>query len=539
MKICTIHKPFLLLGSAILLAGFQNCGGPFSALGSNATVDTPQSVASQIPSTVIIEDGSQPPEDCSILMSELQKYPTAKLKSFKSFGAKGDGINDDYEAFKALATEISNKDFSPRQIIYFPAGRYYINRFARGGNVEPNSNTDIQYVNSKNFSLIGCQAAIDVKGDFTMVNDWTRPAANNATAYFTNSKQITPFVFDGASNFKLSGFEINGNVNKLKRDTPQGGVLAETRSHAIITGACSDYELSSLRIHHFAADGLYLGGNKKADFNVQIDHLESHNNARQGLSIIQAGNVKITNSTFRDTGKTEGTYQGHSPQAGVDIEPNFTPESGASLRTGNILFENCTFKDNLGSQFVTNGFGTTVEKVTFRKSEFTAGPGNSPYVIIFPITEGVIEDSVIDTGSGAIYPSWAGPTESVAKVNTILRRNTIKSQGSGVIISTGSKVVIEDNTFVGLQDPTKSIYFPYIQNGVIKFTGNKIHYDTQNFFDPAKNQGTYKVVALLQNLGQISNNTFSTNRTDADFWIGTGGSTVEMNNTLTGRIIFR
>jgi len=479
---------------------------------------------------VIVEAGTQLPANCPLLAAELKKYPTAFVKSFTSFRPSTafapKGVIDDYDTFQAMSTALSGKVFTQRQIVFFPAGTYYINRFIRSG---ANTNKDVTFRNSQNFSIIGCNARIEVKGDFNLPNDWSKPG-RTGTIWYTLSKQVIPFIFEFCSRFKLAGFDINGNVNKMTRPQAAGMIPAETRSHGIMTAAASQYELIDLRVHHFASDGLYLGSNKKADTAVTIDKLDSYSNARQGMSIIQARSVLVKNSKFRRTGKTDGVYRGHSPQAGVDIEPNFVPANGASVMTGNIIFENCVFADNFGSQFVSGGFGDTVDGVTIRKSEITAYPGNSNLVVILPVKNGVIEDSAIDTGAGAIYPTWAG--HGAANVNTIVRRNRIRSTGPGLLVTVaGSKVVVENNTFISAHNPAQNVYFPYIQNGVSRFTGNTINYSTRFF-------GTRRIVSLMQNIPLINNNIITTDRRDVDYWIGSTGSKSFLNNRLTGRVIF-
>lgn len=459
----------------------------------------------EMPTTVTIEDGRELPKDCGLLAAELQKYPDAKVKSFLSFGGKGDGKSDEYMAFQAMASAMSKKQNATRQVVYFPKGNYYIDRFIRPNN----GNKVVAIEGSSNFSIIGCSAKVDVKGDFEMVND--RLHTNGY--YYSDTKQLTPFIFSKSSNFKFAGFEIDGNVDKMTR---QGAdKVAETSSHGIITGASKDYEISDIKIHHFAGDGIYIGGSAQADENVLINNVVSSNNARQGLSIIQAANVKVTNSSFLYTGVTGGAYPGHSPQAGVDIEPNIADFEGASSKTKNIVFENCVFENNRGSQFVTGGDAVTIENVTIRKSRIKAAVDSFQYVVILSVPNGVIEDSVIDTGAGAIFPAWARANQD--KTNTILRRNTIISSGSGLVLSIPeTQVVIDGNTFVGMQDPVAfRSYFPYIQKGVVQFTNNKINYDTKNF-------GTARRTVGLVRVPVVTGNEFTTNGQDFTVAISDG-----------------
>src|SRR5436305_2235308 len=108
-----------------------------------------------------------------------------------------------------------------------------------------------------------------------------------------------------------------------------------------------------------------------------MNNVRSLNNARQGLSITGLRKAQIESCTFNNTGYT-GNYGFHRPAAGVDIEPTQIRDS---IKTGDILFEDCHFENNLGGQFLCTSPALT-SNVTIRNSVFTGVDSFSRYEVI-------------------------------------------------------------------------------------------------------------------------------------------------------------
>lgn len=493
---------------------WQGSGNP---TGAGATESGPPSLAS----------GTTASDACPLLTAEKRAYPGATVKAITSYGAKGDGTTDEYNAFQRMAAEISNRGFARRQIIFFPKGTYYINRYAITGGPGANSNQNIRLLRASNFSLIGCTGSIvSFKGDFTITNDHNRGGS------WSSDRHQLGFEIRNASNFRISGLEIYGNVDKMSRPpSPNGNPLDETPSHGIQTNASSNYELSHLKIHHFACDGLFIGGEFTADLNGTIHDVDSYNNARQGMSIMQARSFRITNSSFRNTGITGGSYPAHSPAAGVDIEPDGTRADGVTARTGDMVFDACRFLNNKGSQFVGGDNGRNTENVTIRNSEIVGRAGNKhPYVIILSAPGAVIENNHIDTIDGAIYPAYSEGVGDMKTVNTIVRGNTIKSSGVGLqAIDAGTRIVIENNTFISAHGPGSDGPFPNITAGVSSFSGNRLSY-------PGKNFGSRSVVGVIK-ATTFRNNSITTDLTGGNYTVRTGAGANTANNDVGPHIL--
>jgi hypothetical protein len=306
----------------------------------------------------------------------------------KDFGAKGDGSSDDYEAMQAAAAMICR---SPGATLVYPPGVYRIDRYRIIEGSDANKVQDIRYIGCNGTTITGKGAKIDVKGDFRRSSDhsdgaYTRSHANG----------VIPFEFINSSGFHLVGFEINGNVDRMSRDVR----VTEGTGTGILTTHCKDYSLENLIVHHFATDGIHLGGNSElADQRARLDHVASVHNARLGLAIDQARQVTVVNSVFNENGRTGGAYGNHAPAAGVDVEPVRRPPE-EDLYTGLITFDNCHFEENIGTQFV-SGWPQNVDSITVKNSQIKATiPDTSGTAFMNVPTTGVVANNTFSLSSG-------------------------------------------------------------------------------------------------------------------------------------------
>lgn len=91
------------------------------------------------------------------------------------------------------------------------------------------------------------------------------------------------------------------------------------------------------------------------------------NNRRQGLSIISANRLLVTDSVFRDT-------RGTRPSAGIDMEPN-----KPSQKITNVRIERSKFINNAGDGIVVAGHKAVVAKVEIRNNLFD---GNDQPILV-------------------------------------------------------------------------------------------------------------------------------------------------------------
>ncbi|MEJ7677595.1 MAG: glycosyl hydrolase family 28-related protein [Segetibacter sp.] len=261
--------------------------------------------------------------------SNQETFIHDSLISIKQFGAKGDGITNDYPAFLAIAKYINRKGSGN---IFIPKGIYYIGVFYN----KVNENKDIEFTNCNNLKIIGDHATIILNGQFKRTADY-----RNKKYWYSYARTIIPLSFNNCTNVEVEGLEINGNVSQITRDSN----VVENQGYLLMLNNCENVEIKNMFLHHSQTDGIYIIGTNSNSKNVNMSNVISANNGRQGMSVIGLLNGKFDHCQFINTGITGGVYGYHSPTAGVDIEPH--PETVVEK----ILFLHCIFKNNKGGNF--------------------------------------------------------------------------------------------------------------------------------------------------------------------------------------------
>ncbi|MBV9081935.1 MAG: hypothetical protein JOZ62_04610, partial [Acidobacteriaceae bacterium] len=209
----------------------------------------------------------------SLLTVSCSRAPTFNVKDF---GAKGDGVSDDYDAMQAAATALCK---SPGATLVFPKGVYRINRHRITGGPKPNVVQNIRYLGCNGVTILGNGSKVDVKGKFRRTADYSE-----GTNTFSYSTGVIPFEMINSSRFRIQGFELAGNVDQMSRDAN----VVEGSNAGILTTNCKDYSIENVTVHDFSTDGITLGGNSTlADQRVHLKNVTSTGNARNGLSVIQ------------------------------------------------------------------------------------------------------------------------------------------------------------------------------------------------------------------------------------------------------------
>ena len=172
----------------------------------------------------------------------------------------------------------------------------------------------------------------------------------------------------GRENVSIKGGELHGDVGKHTyslENTSQWG-------HGINIHSSKNVSVSNITITHCIGDGVVISGGKElqigdysnASNNVTLNNLTTRFNRRQGLSIIHASDVVISDCVFSDTGVIEK----QSPSAGIDIEPNTAAPYYQAVR--NVTVKNCTLERNAGygilsNHYVSSNGSSSVENVLF------------------------------------------------------------------------------------------------------------------------------------------------------------------------------
>lgn len=417
----------------------------------------------------------------------------AKQAAYQS----GDPIVDDFALLRAAADYAGEH---PGSTLIYP-GNFNVNRHSSAAS----PSLRVLFSHLKDVQLIGCGATISVQGNFT------RTTLGDAS--------VIPFDIVDSSNFIVRGFSLEGNVAQMSK----AAGLTESNSHGIRTSNCSNYSLTDLSIHGFATDGLLLGTGSSVDYpgppyrqdtNAYVRNVTSSNNGRDALSVIQVDGAVFQNSIFTKSGVT-GSYGGHSPMAGVDIEPDYPPDQiVGNKKTGRIFFDNVEFSGNLGSQF-NAAYPSTTADVTLKNSTVKVLDPAYFMTVIMTVSDGLIENTTIDTGTGSGYvnATYCGLWSAATAPRTTIRDSQITTEGYGLLalpcsgVAHDVDVTVDGVTFTGKPGKPWNVYMPYINQPYTDFLNNTIFISKGSYFNWG---GHYNVTSLVQGMRLAAHNTWKT-----------------------------
>lgn len=175
---------------------------------------------------------------------------------------------------------------------------------------------------------------------------------NGGTGIYLNSN--TTLILSGTLKLISNNFthyQIINIVDKSNIVIKGDGIIeGDVETHTGTTGewgmginiiSSSNIVIKDVSVLKCWGDNIYIGQKtvSSTDFgeSILIDNVISRYGRRQGLSVITAKDLTISNSTFTDTGSIKHT----APGAGINIEPN---SSDATLK--NISISNCYFENN-------------------------------------------------------------------------------------------------------------------------------------------------------------------------------------------------
>ena len=255
---------------------------------------------------------------------EFLKYKYRLTYTPEDFGAVGDGVTDDTQAFiKMFANckniEIPNKTYLVRGVFDTNHDSHTLDgNFLIDGLLEPQANTTIVGKTGATIKVI----------------------ANNKKSY-----NILTFKND---NIDISGVNFVGD-----RDTHTGDKGEYGFGISILES--SGIRISNCTFRDFWGDGICTLARSatpaKSSMNVYISGCTFENNRRQGLSICYGENYTIENCVFRTT-------KGALPESGVDVEP-----AGTTWYAEDITFSKCTFENNNSTGIICDGQYGTVKGI--------------------------------------------------------------------------------------------------------------------------------------------------------------------------------
>lgn len=447
-----------------------------------------------------------PAAACSAKASPAQFTP-------EQFGASGDGLSDDYDAFQRLAAAVNQS--AGGILVLRPGVHYLLNRYVSAGN----GVADVTFQACSGLAIRGNSASISVKGDFIRTAPTTRSLAG--------------LRFENCDDVQIRDLQLIGNVQQTMR-TP---TLTEAPSHGLLFGGCRNVVVDGVLVRHFAADGMYvrastqpgLSGRFRASSRFDVRNSKFLFNARQGLSVIQLRDAIFHGCEFSYTGYVatpgvSGPYGVHSPGAGVDVEPNATPNVGrrVDLLTGNLSFRDCRMIGNLGKAFVVaayTGADPVSENVSLEDCLLEADQlSTSRYGLIFDVPGGTISNCTLNMGDKTAFVGWAAQSDA----SPVLKNNVITGYSGGsnrpfFLLKNGRGApLLQENRFEGQHhQPQASGKGPQL---VELDNSNAIVRDNDFFLPqeayPATAEGL--VPAVIARVRRMSDNRFQTDLTPGD-----------------------
>ena len=209
-----------------------------------------------------------------------------------------------------------------------------------------------------------------------------------------------------------------------------------------------DVVIDRVAARDFWGDGYYVGTSYPTgttNRNVRFSHCTADNNRRQGLSVVNAHDVVVEGCTF------SGTH-GTSPEAGIDLEPNFNP---ATRSVQDIRIIGSHFENNAGyGVLITEGASVTgtVARIVVAANTLIA---NGQGIVLTSVDATIIADNVVHGSIGA-------GVHLMTTSNVLVRGNVVTdSGGHGLFVegATDSSIIANqiagagasaDNTYAGI-----------------------------------------------------------------------------------------
>lgn len=283
----------------------------------------------------------------------------------KDFGAVGDGIASDQEAFQKAADFFNQRAKTPAgtgpAVLTIPKGVYLVGR----QNPLGGDGIDVlKLVGCRNLTIQGADSAsTEIRYANGVHYGAFDPAGQRPfeapTAYFVDRGYAaivgTCLVLLGCENVAVTGLAINGNVGKAVVGGHWGDTGIQLGYDGIFVGDSRRITLRGLALHHFGRDGIQVLNHlakslddAQAD-NILLENLTCHYNGRQGLSVTGVSGLRAVNCSFSHTGRVIVAASGKAlfsnPGAGVDLEP----ENGF---VKNVRLDNCRLVNNAGQALV-------------------------------------------------------------------------------------------------------------------------------------------------------------------------------------------
>lgn len=324
----------------------------------------------------------------SLLCLALWTLSNAQLINVRTFGAVGNGIADDTDAFRKAADLVSGKGGT----IYVPRGTFRVGWQVFSGGYGAGFSFHYQPVlqfrhTKRAIRVVGDSAVIKVNdhlkfGSFDPVSGLPDSARmkGHQSDYYASAYEI--ISAEDCDSIFVDGLELDGNFSNLELGPGFGHINIQLAAIGIRLSRVKYAKISNASIHHCGLDGITILWNGLNDAAPRyphiLDNVKVQYCGRQALSFVGGNSLVATKCTFSHTGRL--SQNGRSfyspPSAGIDLECE-----DAVIK--NLTFSDCLIADNVGPGLST--IGHPLKNVIFRRCTFI-GTTNSA---IYPKSSGL------------------------------------------------------------------------------------------------------------------------------------------------------
>lgn len=329
-----------------------------------------------------------------------------------------------------------------------------------------------------------CDNTIHLYRDYDVNVDSKSYAAfvlkSNSKLYIHSSVKIKPNNYAKYAiiditckqNVSIEGGLIIGDVGKHKyisNSTSEWGMGINVVASQKIT-------ISNTTISLCSGDGVYLGGFREDNIgvfenackNIRMSNVICNQNRRQGLSIVHAKDVTISDCQFINTGQVEFTKPGH----GIDIEPNIS--NNRNMSVSDVAISRCKFMGNRRKSLSTAHYFCTDAnsnikniiikdsyfdgEITIRSGSFYISNTHIPRICVF-ISSRHLDDIDIENCiiSGGLYLHSSNADDEHPEYTGILKNfivtnchftNQVKNKGNAILALSGDMSRVKNLKFI-------------------------------------------------------------------------------------------
>ncbi|GBL35703.1 hypothetical protein EMGBS15_12980 [Filimonas sp.] len=292
-----------------------------------------------------------------------------RIISIKSFGAKGDGISNDHEAFEKASAYINK---AGQQItLFIPYGTYIVGKQTAGAEwlldghnvMELTNCNEIKIQGEKRngrYSKIKYRNGLYYGSFYPGRGQTLKPKCAPVSDYY-NKKTCasigTCFYIEQCNAVSIANLEIDGNQDGMIIGGNYGDKGIQINHRGFHFSNSQQIKLENILVHHLGLDGIEVAGST----NTQLRNVASLYNGRQAMSWTDGNGLKATKCQFSYSGYAR---IGSAPGSGLDIEP----ERGKDISDGQ--FVDCEFINNSGVGLVNDRNSNLVSKMVFQHCTF-------------------------------------------------------------------------------------------------------------------------------------------------------------------------